>query len=63
MLAFGTGYRQDIGTFWLPVFVVILWQHRWKRAILAVAIFTVLNLAWLLPMLVRSRRLGEVSAP
>ena len=21
--------------FWLPVFLVILWQHRWKRAILA----------------------------
>ena len=51
VLAFGTGYRQDIGTFWLPVFVVILWQHRWKRAILAGAVFTVLNLAWLLPML------------
>ena len=51
VLAFGTGYRQDIGTFWLPVFVVILWQHRWKRAFLAGAVFTVLNLAWLLPML------------
>lgn len=51
VLAFGTGYRQDIGTFWLPVFVVILWQHRWRRAILAGAIFTILNLAWLLPML------------
>ena len=29
----GTGYRADIGLFWLPVFMVILWQHRWKRAI------------------------------
>lgn len=51
VLAFGAGYRQDIGTFWLPVFVVILWQHRWKRAFAAGLIFTALNLAWLLPML------------
>jgi hypothetical protein len=50
-LAIGTGYRQDIGTFWLPVFVVILWRHRWKRAILAGAVFTLINLTWLLAML------------
>ena len=41
VLAIGTGYRQDIGTFWLPVFGVILWQHRWKRAIAAGLLFTV----------------------
>jgi hypothetical protein len=51
VLALGTGYRQDIGTLWLPVFLVILWQHRWRPAILASLIFTILNLAWLLPML------------
>jgi hypothetical protein len=50
-LAIGTGYRQDIGTLWLPVFGVILWQHRWKRAIQACLLFTILNLAWLSPML------------
>jgi hypothetical protein len=51
VLALGTGYRQDIGTFWLPVLLVILWLHRWRGAILAGLIFTVLNLAWLLAML------------
>ena len=51
VLALGTGYRQDIGTLWLPVFLVILWEHRWRPAILAGLVFTVLNLAWLLPML------------
>ena len=50
-LAVGTGYRPDIGTFWLPVFGVILWQHRWKRAIAAGVLFTVINLAWLSAML------------
>ena len=33
------------------MFGVILWQHRWKRAIAAVLLFTVVNLAWLSPML------------
>ena len=51
VLALGTGYRQDIGTLWLPVFIVILWHHRWKRAALAGVLFTALNLAWLLAML------------
>jgi hypothetical protein len=51
VLAAGAGYRPDIGTFWLPVFAVILWQHRWERAIAAGLLFTVANLAWLLPML------------
>ena len=51
VLAIGAGYRPDIGTFWLPVLGVILWQHRWKRAIAAALLFTFLNLAWLVPML------------
>jgi hypothetical protein len=51
VLALGTGYRQDIGTLWLPVFIVILWHHRWQRAALAGVLFTALNLAWLLAML------------
>jgi hypothetical protein len=51
VLAVGTGYREDLGTFWLPVLGVILWRHRWRPAIAALALFTVLNLAWLLPML------------
>ena len=51
VLALGTGYRQDIGTLWLPVFLVILWRHRWRPAILALLVFVVLNLAWLLAML------------
>ncbi len=50
-LAVGTGYREDIGTFLLPVFGVIIWRHRWRPAVGALALFTVLNLAWLLPML------------
>jgi len=51
VLALGTGYRQDIGTFWLPVLLVIFWKHRWRPAVLAGLLFTVLNLAWLLAML------------
>lgn len=51
VLALGTGYRQDIGTFWLPVFLLILWKHRWRSAFGACLLFAVLNLAWLLTML------------
>ncbi len=51
VLGLGTGYRQDIGTLWLPVFLTILWKHRWRRALLAGLVFTTINLAWLLPML------------
>jgi hypothetical protein len=51
LLAFGTGYREDIGTYLLPVFGVILWRHRWRGAVGPLALFTVLNLAWLVPML------------
>jgi hypothetical protein len=54
VLAIGTGYRQDIGIFWLPVFGVILWQHRWKPAIVAGLLFTALNTAWLAAMLVEA---------
>ena len=54
VLAIGTGYRQDIGVFWLPVFAVILWQHRWKPAIISGLMFTALNLAWLTPMLLEA---------
>ena len=43
VLALGTGYRQDIGTLWLPVLIVILWHHRWKRAALAGVLFTALT--------------------
>lgn len=50
-LAAGTGYRQDIGTLWLPVYFVILWQNRWKPAVLAGLAFTALNLLWLGAML------------
>lgn len=51
VLAFGAGYRQDIGTFWLPVFLVILWQHRWLASTQAGLLFVALNLAWFIPML------------
>ncbi|HWE39384.1 MAG TPA: glycosyltransferase family 39 protein [Isosphaeraceae bacterium] len=51
VLAIGTGYRQDIGTFWMPVFLVVLWQHRWLRSAWAGVLFGALNLAWALPML------------
>lgn len=50
-LAIGAGYRQDIGTFWLPVFLVILWQHRWLPAVQAGLVFVAVNLAWFIPML------------
>ncbi len=51
VLALGAGYRQDIGTFWLPVFFVILWRHRGMAAAQALALFTAVNLAWLVLML------------
>lgn len=50
-LALGTGYRQDLGTFWLPVFLVILWRHRGMAAAQAGLLFTAINLAWFAPML------------
>jgi hypothetical protein len=46
MLALGTGYRADIGLLWLPVFILILWQHRWQPALLAGLAFVALNLVW-----------------
>ncbi|MDB5352220.1 MAG: hypothetical protein JWN86_3467 [Planctomycetota bacterium] len=51
ILAWGAGYRQDIGLFWLPVFLVILWRHRWIAGLQAGLLFTILNLAWFIPML------------
>jgi len=51
VFALGTGYRPDIGTLWLSVFAVILWQHRWRRALGAGLLFTAANLAWLSAML------------
>lgn len=51
VLAIGAGYRQDIGTFWLPVFLVILWHHRWMEAAQALLLFALINFAWLIPML------------
>jgi hypothetical protein len=51
VLAIGTGYRQDIGTLWLPVFLLVLWQHRWKRAVVAGLLFASLNLLWFAAML------------
>ena len=50
-LALGAGYRQDIGVFWMPAFLAILWQHRWIASAQAVLLFTAINLAWLIPML------------
>jgi hypothetical protein len=50
-LALGNGYRSDLGTLWLPVFALILWQHRWKRALWGGCLFAVINLAWFMPML------------
>jgi hypothetical protein len=51
VLAVGAGFRQDIGTFWLAVFGLLLWQHRWKRAFGAALLFAAINLAWLSAML------------
>lgn len=50
-LAIGAGYRQDIGTFWMPVFLVILWRHRWLESIQAGLLFVALCLCWFVPML------------
>lgn len=50
-LALGTGYRQDIGLFWMPVFLAILWRHRWMAATQAALLFVILNLVWAIPML------------
>jgi hypothetical protein len=52
VLSIGTGYRPDIGTLWLTVFAVILWQHRWIRAINAGLLFSAINLAWISAMLI-----------
>ena len=46
VLALGTGYRTDLGLLWMPVFLVILWQHRWKPAMVAGLGFAAINLAW-----------------
>lgn len=51
VLALGAGYRSDIGTFWLPVLLVILWRHRWIASAQAGLLFAALNLAWIVPML------------
>jgi hypothetical protein len=51
VLAVGTGFRQDIGTFWLAVFGLLLWQYRWKRAFGAALLFTAINVAWVSAML------------
>jgi hypothetical protein len=51
MLAVGAGYRQDIGTYWLPVFLVVLWQHRGVAALQALLVFGALCLSWFVPML------------
>lgn len=61
-LALGTGYRQDIGTFWLPVFFLILVRQRWTVALQALGLFTVLNLAWLGGMLVEVGGLAHYRA-
>ncbi len=50
-LAMGAGYRQDIGLFWTPVFLVILWQYRYIAAMQAACVFTIVNLGWLVLML------------
>ena len=50
-MAMGAGYRQDIGLFWMPVFLAILWRHRWIAAIQAGMLFILLDLAWFIPML------------
>ena len=47
ILAWGTAYRQDIGTLWLPVYFVGLWPYRWRVALYSLALFTALNLAWI----------------
>lgn len=51
VLAAGTGYRHDVGTLWMPVFLVVVWRHRGRRGAAALALFAGLNLAWLVPML------------
>jgi hypothetical protein len=50
-LAIGAGYRQDIGTFWMPIFLLILWRHRWLESLQAGLLFVALCLAWFVPML------------
>lgn len=65
-LALGAGYRLDIGLLWSPVLAVILWQHRWRRAGVAAALFAAISVAWLAAMLADSggwsRFRGETGA-
>jgi hypothetical protein len=51
LFALGTGYRQDIGVFWMPVFLAVLWRQRRAPALLAMALYVALNLAWFRAML------------
>jgi hypothetical protein len=51
VLALGTGYREDLGVFWLPIFLVILAQHRARATVGGLVLFTAINVAWLAAML------------
>ena len=51
VLALGAGYRQDIGLFWMPVLLVILWQHRGMAAMQAAMVFGICVLLWVIPVL------------
>lgn len=51
VLALGAGYRSDLGTLWLPVLLVIFWQHRGIAAAQAALLLATLSLAWIVPML------------
>lgn len=52
VLGLGAGYRSDIGLLWLPLFLAILWQHRWRPAIRAAVLLAAIGMAWVVPMLV-----------
>jgi hypothetical protein len=46
VFALGTGYREDIGVLWMPIFLAILWRHRWRSALASAALFATVNLSW-----------------
>lgn len=46
VIALGGGYRSDVLILWGPLFAVILWRHRWNRALSAGLLVIVIISAW-----------------
>lgn len=54
LLGFIGGVRQNSIVFLLPLWLVCLWQLRWRQRILSLLLLAIAGLAWLLPMMALS---------